>query len=374
MHKSNILIALTIMVATLIASCSDNMGAPDDRLASVSNLVEPMDAKEVVLETALSASLFFEWDYVNPSEVGVAAYQVAFDKVDGDFSDPLYVVNANQNGLANSVTVSHKDLNKIAGKAGITPSAAGSVKWTVFATKGTKTMKATKEHTLIVTRLGGFDEIPVSLYLTGAATEAGNNLSDALQLKTISEGVFEIYTRLTGGETYQFVSATTGDITEYSLTESNIVIGGNSEVEETGVYKLYLDFEIGSFSMKEVTKVGLFLNWSQQLIELPYVGNGVWEVTNYEITGLSDNDNNDDRYKFRMESSDGATEWRAVDNDSKPTGDPAYYYMVERTNVEQWTDGQIWKTPATDGWSGKTYDITFSLNPQGPYTHNLVIK
>ena len=120
--------------------------------------------------------------------------------------------------------------------------------------------------------------------------------------------------------------------------------------------------------------MSLYLNWSQIYIELPYIGSGVWGVTNYEITGLSGNDNNDDRYKFRMSSSEGETEWRATDNDSKPTGDPEYYYMVERTNVEQWTNGQIWKTPATDGWSGKRYDITFSLTPEGPYTHNLVIK
>jgi hypothetical protein len=48
--------------------------------------------------------------------------------------------------------------------------------------------------------------------------------------------------------------------------------------------------------------------------------------------------------------------------------------MVERDNVQQWTDGEIWKSPATTGWSDKTYDIMFSLNPEGPYTHNLIIK
>ena len=150
--------------------------------------------------------------------------------------------------------------------------------------------------------------------------------------------------------------------------------GGTSTVSKTGIYKYYLDFNIGSFTMKEVTKVSLYLNWSQMKIELPYKALGVWEVTNYEITGLSGNDDSDDRYKFRMESSDGETEWRAINNDSKPTGNEAYYYMVEKTDVEQWTNNQVWKNPSTTGWSGKTYDITFSLNAAAPYTHNLVIK
>lgn len=374
MYKTTITVPLIILLAVLLASCNDNMGASDDRLVAVTTLVEPINAREVILNPSLSASLYFEWDYINPSEAGMGTYRIAFDKADGDFSSPLYGMNAGNNGFANYVTISHKDLNKIAGKAGISPSATGTVKWTVFSSKGIRTMKSSQEHTLIITRLGGFDEIPIELFITGEATEAGANIDNAIAMKKIAEGVFEIYTRLTEGQPFKFVSGKTGEITEYSLTEENIVIGGTAEVPETGVYKFYLDFEIGSFTVKQVTRVSFFLNWAQIYIDLPYIGSGVWGVTDYEISGLSGDDNNDDRYKFRMNSDAGETEWRAEDNDSKPTGEADYYYMVERTNVDQWTDGQIWKTPASDGWSGKRYDITFSLNPEGPYTHNLIIK
>lgn len=193
-------------------------------------------------------------------------------------------------------------------------------------------------------------------------------------MKKISDGEFEIYTKLTKGQSFRFVSTRSETASEYSLSGEKIVIGGTSSAAETGIYKYYLDFNIGSFSMKEVLKVNFFLNWSQRKIELPYKGFGVWELTGHTIEGLEGGDNSDDRYKFRMESSTGETEWRAPNNDSKPTGNDAYYYMVERENVEQWTNGQIWKNPATDGWSDKTYDIMFSLNPAKPYTHNLVIK
>jgi hypothetical protein len=225
-----------------------------------------------------------------------------------------------------------------------------------------------------LTRLSGLADIPDNLYITGAATENGDDLSEALVMKKLADGEFEIYTQLTEGESFKFVSATSGTPLEFSLSGEKVVVGGTSSVAKTGVYKYYLDFNIGSFTSKEVTKVSLFLNWSQMKVELPYIGYGVWEITNHTITGLSGGENTDDRYKFRMESSEGETEWRAVNNDSKPTGNEAYYYMVEKTNVEQWTNNQVWKSPATDGWSDKTYDITFSLNPEGPYTHNLVIK
>ena len=133
--------------------------------------------------------------------------------------------------------------------------------------------------------------------------------------------------------------------------------------------------------MKYIAGVALFVNRPQKYIELPYIGSGIWGVTNYEVTGLTGDDNTDDRYKFRMTGIENMetmeeiiTEWRAPNNDSKPSGNPEYYYMVEKTDVAQWTDGQIWKIPATDGWSGKRYDISFSLNPDEPYTHNVVIK
>jgi hypothetical protein len=365
---------LIALLLPLWIACTDNMGAPDDRLTEVTSLIEPIDSREVVLEPSISAFLYFEWDYVNPGEAGVVTYRIAFDSVDGDFSSPLYIITSDNNGLANHITISHRDLNKIAGKAGINPSTSGMVKWCILSSKGTKTMKSSQEHSLIITRLAGFEEIPLELFITGEATEGGADLVNAIAMKNLAEGEFEIYTRLNKEQPFRFVSGRSGKFTTYSLTEDNIVIDGTSEVPVTGVYKFYINFEIGSYTTKYVSKVSLFLNWSQRYIELPYISSGVWSVTNYEISGLSGNDNTDDRYKFRMESSEGETEWRATDNDSKPTGAPEYYYMVEKTNVAQWTNGQIWKSPAIDGWNGKRYDITFSLNPAGAYTHNLVIK
>lgn len=128
------------------------------------------------------------------------------------------------------------------------------------------------------------------------------------------------------------------------MNGEKLVEGGTTTATKTGIYKYYIDFNAGSFTSKEVTKVKWFLNWSQKEIELDYQGLGVWAISNYTVTGLTDSDNSDDRYKFRMESSDGETEWRAaINNDSKPTGNDEYYYMAEKTNVEQWTNNEVWR-------------------------------
>ncbi|MFV0590312.1 MAG: SusE domain-containing protein [Draconibacterium sp.] len=371
-----ILIKLLTVASFIFAfiACSDDGEVRDLDVTAVRSLYEPDNGKTITLQASASATLYFEWEPARAEDSGMVLYEVAFDKADGDFSEPLFVAAADNNGGSNHATFTHKQLNQIAALAGIESSQQGTLKWTVFSSKGISPMKAEEERTLSLTRLSGLADIPDNLYITGAATENGDDLSEALVMKKLADGEFEIYTQLTEGESFKFVSATSGTPLEFSLTGEKVVVGGTSSVSKTGVYKYYLDFNIGSFTSKEVTKVSLYLNWSQLKVELPYIGNGVWEVTNYTITGLSGGENSDDRYKFRMESSEGETEWRAVNNDSKPTGNEAYYYMVEKTNVEQWTNNQIWKSPATDGWSDKTYDITFSLNPEGPYTHNLVIK
>lgn len=356
-------------------ACSSDGEVRDLGVTAVKTLYEPDNGKAVVLQASASASLYFEWEPSLAEDGGAVLYEVVFDKTDGDFSNPVSIVTADNNGGDNHATITHKQLNQIAALAGIESAEEGSLKWTVYASKGINPVKAAEERTLTVTRLAGFAEVPAQLYITGEATEVGADLDKAMIMRKVAEGEFEVFIKLTEGQPFKFVSANTGTPTEYSLNGDKLVEGGSTTATKTGIYKYYVDFNAGSFTSKEVTKVKWYLNWSQKEVELEYQGLGVWALNDYTVTGLSDSDNTDDRYKFRMESSEGETEWRAaINNDNKPTGNDEYYYMTEKTNVEQWTNNEVWKTPATDGWSDKTYDITFSLNTQSAYTHNLVIK
>lgn len=375
MKAISITYAMLFSFILAFTACSSDGEVRDLGVTAVKTLYEPDNGKAVVLQPSASASLYFEWEPSLAEDGGVVLYEVVFDKADGDFSDPVYISTADNNGGSNHATITHKQLNQIAALAGIESAAQGTLKWTVYASKGINPVRAEEERTLTLTRLAGFAEVPSQLYITGEATEVGANLDKAMVMKKVADGEFEVFIKLTEGKSFKFVSANTGTPTEYSLNGEKLVEGGSIMAAKTGIYKYYIDFNAGSFTSKEVTKVKWFLNWSQKEIELDYQGLGVWALNGYTVTGLTDSDNTDDRYKFRMESSDGETEWRAaINNDSKPTGNDEYYYMTEKANVEQWTNNEVWKTPATDGWSDKTYDITFSLNTQGEYTHNLVIK
>lgn len=373
--------AISIKCAVLFSfilaftACSSDGEVRDLGVNAVKTLYEPDNGKAVVLQASASASLYFEWEPSLAEDGGAVLYEVAFDKADGDFSNPVSVVTADNNGGDNHATITHKQLNQIAALAGVESAEEGTLKWTVYASKGINPVKAEEERTLTVTRLAGFAEVPSQLYITGEATEVGADLDKAMIMRKVTDGEFEVFIKLTEGQSFKFVSANTGTPTEYSLSGEKLVEGGSTTVTKTGIYKYYVDFNAGSFTSKEVTKVKWFLNWSQREIELEYQEMGVWALNNYTMSGLDGSDNTDDRYKFRMESSEGETEWRAaINNDNKPTGNDEYFYMTEKTNVDQWTNNEVWKTPATDGWNDKTYDVTFSLNTQSAYTHSLVIK
>jgi len=377
------IIRLTFMVALvlLFMGCKEDEEVKNLQVTQVENFYEPGNGKSVELQSSESAMLYFEWEPARAEDSGMVLYEIAFDKTGGDFSKPVFIMPSNNNGGSNYINVTHKQLNKIAAMMGIESAQQGTFKWTVFSSKGIKPVKAKQERTLTVTRLAGFAEMPEKVYLTGAATEGGEDLSKAIIFKEINEGEFEIFSRLIAGQTFKFVDGTAGTPRSFYNTGELLKEDGTCTISTTGVYQIKLDFTTGVCTFREITRVSLFVNSPQEYIDLPYKGLGVWEALNVTPTRSS----TDDRYKFRMSSivngAEKETEWRTVlPNDSRPGNNPNpnFYWMRERDNVEQWTNNEIWKinwpSPGNLNWDANALDISFILKSDGPYTHTLVFK
>ena len=268
MKAISITYAMLFSFILAFTACSSDGEVRDLGVTAVKTLYEPDNGKAVVLQPSASASLYFEWEPSLAEDGGVVLYEVVFDKTDGDFSDPVYISTADNNGGSNHATITHKQLNQIAALAGIESAGQGTLKWTVYASKGINPVRAEEERTLTLTRLAGFAEVPSQLYITGEATEVGADLDKAMVMKKVADGEFEVFIKLTEGKSFKFVSANTGTPTEYSLNGEKLVEGGSITAAKTGIYKYYIDFNAGSFTSKEVTKVKWFLNWSQKEIEL----------------------------------------------------------------------------------------------------------
>lgn len=375
-----IVIRLTFIASLLVAlvACEDEGGDTDTRLTAVNALVEPLDGKEIVLEPTVGASSYFEWEYCNVEESGTAVYQIAFDKADGDFSNPVFVMPAGNNGLYNNVTITHKQLNKIAGMMGIKSSETGPFKWTIFSSKGLKTMKGKEERTITVTRLAGIADPPIELYVTGEGSEGGSDLSRAQKMKTVAVGEFEAYTRLTADKPFYFADGVSGTPRTFYTAGGLVKEDGTSTVAATGVYRITLDFNTGACTYTLVTRIGFYFSpEGKVLFDLPYVGNGVFRAEDQTVTFHQESWGRDERYKFRMfvKANAGADpetelEWGTLNQtDSRPTAtSPAsYYYLQLLTNPTQWDNK--WKLMGD--FDSVPADYTIYLQADQPYTHSI---
>lgn len=373
-----IFIKLMFITSVMLAFVGcDNMGDTDSRLASVNTFLEPADGKTIVLEPSASASVYFEWQPVSAEEAGTVLYQIAFDKADGDFSKPVYIMYANNNGYNNFVTVTHKQLNQIAGKVGVKPADTGTFKWTVFTSKGMQNLKSGVENKITVTRLAGFEDLPIDVYVTGEASEGGADLAKGHKMKAVAVGEFEVYTKLSAGKPFYFADGKTGTPREFYTAEGVVKENGTSTVAKDGIYRITLDFNTGASTYTLVNKIGFyFCPDDKVLFELPYIGYGVFQARE-TVAFKEESWGKDERYKFRMfiQENGGTDAEKEVDwgtlnqTDSRPTtsSPESYYYLQLFSEVSQWENK--WKLMGDFDGVPATY--TVYLTADQPYTHTV---
>lgn len=374
-YFSAIIVAL---LAFIFTSCKKDYTI-NSNIMPVSKLSAPVDDKYVKLQPATSASLSFEWEQARAQDGSLVLYEVVFDKEGGDFSNPVATISSDGGGVENKLTLSHKELNSMAGKAGIAALATGKLKWTVNASKGFNIKQALEIRTIEVERPNGFAEIPVDVYLTGDATEAGADLSKAIKLKSTAAGVFEIYTSLKDGK-YQFVDRNTGTPTTYYIDAAALREGGEStQAAGTKQYRLRLDFNNTAATVTEIVAIGLWFSPENKVIyDLPYAGNSIWSFKNQLINFHQESWGRDERYKFRMDvmSAEGVAgqEWYGSSNsdNNRPTATTplSFWEMKPVPNNDQYNYSFKFASEVDT----KNCDVNVYFAPDKNYTHEVIVK
>jgi len=374
------ILKITILASFVLAftTCKEDMGKINSQLSAVQTLKDPANAASIVLQPTASASMYFDWDPCSVESSGTAMYQIAFDKASGDFSNPVYIVTSDGHGYQNSATITHKLMNKIAGMIGLGPSETGTFKWTVFSTKGMQRIKAAQENTITITRLAGFDDVPVDVYVTGDASEGGSDLSKAQKMKALGEGAFEVYTKLAAGKSFYFTDGITGTPRQFYTEDGLVKQDGTTTVATDGVYDITLDYTTGACTYTFVERIGFYFSPSDAILfDLPYIGNGVFQATNQTVTFSQESWGRDQRYKFRMfvKPNGGADpeqelEWGTLNQTDSPpnaSSPDSYYYLTLLTNLSQWDNK--WKL--MDQFDGTPATYTVYLQADQPYTHSV---
>ena len=363
------------LLATLFG-CSKEETLRDTKVTAVETLYEPTNGKSVVLQKSASATLYFEWEAAKAEDAGMILYEVAFDKEGGDFSAPIYKMASDNSGGYNYATITHKQINKIAAMAGIESGATGKFIWTVFSSKGINEMKSAESRTLEVTRLSGFADVPVDVFVMGEGSEGGTDLANAIPTKSIASGEFVVYTKLTAGKAYYFTDAKTGTPRKFYITDGLLKEGTTtSTIAKTGVYRINLDFNVGSAVFTEITNLQLFFCPTNSfLFSIDYSAKGAFKASGKPVTFKQEGWGRDERYKFKMTTinSEGTTveEWWGTPNiDSRPTSSsPASYYYIFPAKSDQWSD----KFKFAGEMDNALVDVTVYFQADKPYTHEVV--
>jgi len=373
----NIIGSITLALLTMffITSCKKDIKPLDLNLTAVNSLAAPADGTDIALQPATGASIVFQWSPAQAPDSGLILYEIAFDKSDGDFSNPVYKILSDGSGVQTQATVTQKDLNKIAALAGIQASSSGKVKWTVFASKATNQKIGAETRTLQIDRPAGFATVPNSLYIYGTATEAGNDPTKAIPLKKTADGVFELYTSLMAGS-YLLTDQPDSKGTNYyiDINNNNIIKLGNTPTQFTGVtkaFRLNYDFNVATSEATEIQSIGLYVSaYNTEEGQLKYAGNSTWESDSIPIVFYQFSWGRDDRYKFIIHTPGGLEYWGSQKADNvPPPGQPAsYFYMVPVTN-DQWNNTFKFD-PGADNHSVKV-DVFF--NAGAPYTHKVTV-
>jgi len=327
-YSKLVLIALSIF----FVGCSDDDTMSNTKVSAVEALYSPKD--NVFLNLTAKSSAIFEWQTAKAEDDGVVLYDVVFDVEGGDFSKPLFVSPSDGKGFQPTLTMSFANLNKVAQMAGIQPDTKGKLKWTVWTSKGLNIQKSPVSYTIEVQRPAGFPT-PDQLFITGSATEGGENIADALVFKKSGENEFEIYTKLKAGE-YKFVTANSGAPESFVVNGTKLSNEGTAtHTGDDKVYRIRIDFSNGNVDMVEISKIELwFPPESKALFEYTYAGKGIWTATDKKVVFKQESWGRDERYKFQVTTMNGGTESKeyfgsSTKDNNRPTATtPASFWFL----------------------------------------------
>ena len=334
---------------------------PSGNITPADQLYLPRNNATIMLETGNTTH--FEWAVSKASKNGYITYELLFDKVDGDFSQPLYVLTSDNNGYEPSAKVASSTLNTVATLAGADLGETATVKWTVRAWCGLNSEIYGSEagvRTVSLTRINSVDPMPSEIKISGGITEEQKELTlfAASVIHTAKgkytdqreAGAYEIFTKLTAGEL-----VITDDLNRhFRLAEKNrLELVKDNEattavtVEHDGIYWLYVNFSNMTYKFKEISKVELFISNPGNKAELTYEGNGVWGIMDY-AWNVKEGGNTDSRHKFICTYADGSSEfWGHFEDDchdsekSEAEKNPLFYNIFRHTFNNQWDN--TWK-------------------------------
>ena len=393
--KNYCYILFNFIITLLFVSCGNDKYELQIGFDAPPELITPINNEYIAVDLENNTNTLFEWSKSKSYYGGVVLYEVVFDKITGDFSEPLVTMLSSGGGGNNYLSLTPKQLVNLAKIAGIGVDSEGEIKWKVYASQGGEKKATTQEYLLSIKRPSGISDIPSELYAYGDGFET-NALETAMNFKQIEEGVFEIYASLTNGsinlsnsigEEKMFYKLDGDNKLTESETESSIPVTGTGKA-----YRIVVDFNLLKVNYTEIQSIKMIRTWQYNLGDLTYIGNHKFEVKDIALPYYHDWGYPEERYRFSVVTSEGNETWGSYHNDAmngsnipgltafnvQPDGtQPSEYYNVYNlANIPSPGQNSDWigmyKLPL--GSEDKIADVIIDMSPSGDYNHTVIVK
>lgn len=389
MIKFNRIIYFFLLLSLIWVACSKD----DDtqmNFPKASSLIAPANSTVIILDPDNSMSTTFSWSKLPDQNLeGQISYRVLFDKDGTLFQIPLKIYPSDNGGADTTLTLSHSELELVAGLAGIPGKKSGKVKWAVDAIVGTDTI-TTVAGLITLNRPTSLGAVPAALYLKGNATENGN-----IAFHKSAEGEFELITSLKAG-TYLISNSPDAEATEYYFANDELFRGSQPMAYEgsTQPVIIHVSFNNASGSVAVITSLEAFIVANDvTFATFNYVGNQQFAATNAEVHFLKPGDSNaptwlgwvEERYKFRVKTDNGLFVFGSymdasmfgsvipglIPSDKRPEGaQAAYYFNVYTVDPNDYWAGCYKFASAADG---KKVNINLYFNSDAQYYHTVQV-
>lgn len=367
------------------AACEDNETKMNYNIFPGNDLYLPEQG--AAIDLADGQPTLFEWASSVAEDKGFVTYDLLFDKVGGDFSQPVAILASQLTGSKNYLSMTAKELNTVARQAGIGVGETGEILWTVRASKGLFGSIYSTVRNLTVTRMKSVDPLPTAVTLAGAATEDPTDGIPMLPRKEFNgapvsdEGFFDCFTKISSGEFT--ICDELGRY--YKLEADGRILDSDTPVANTmaasAIYFLTIDFDGMLWYAKTVTEVELYAAaWADGMHTahepMTYKGKGVWELLDYD-NKTSDNSANDSRHRFNMKLGDGSKLYLGT------MASLGTSYTTEYLKVGLFDESGIGNADWDKTWNfllsdcGRPLDCHLYLNsdnPAGTYWHEYKFK
>ncbi len=249
------------------------------------SLVSPIDKSILQIDGSQeNDALAFDWEDATTTS-GNVTYKLYLDNVGGDFSDPLLELDADSEGTASQVSMTHGEWKTLLEQNEIEE---GSYSWTVKAISSD--LEWTNEVFDVYIEFVNWRN---PIYIVGDATSVGWDFNNALTMNYISPNVWSGVFELIAGKEFKFFPEKGSNANGIGADRFDNFIGcsgmnnGNfkNDGTEDGYYFVIVDLNAKTVTVSNSPKIlggSVVADWNTgNAVPMQYVGDGLFDTYQY---------------------------------------------------------------------------------------------